>query len=131
MFCLQVRTFLRINHRVIFNGFAKIGWAVALSWLILACVKQRGGLVDNILSWSGWVPLARVQYCVYLLHRTIVYIVNSYVTTTVRYSNLHLTQQFLRTAHRPTLISISNEKCKLFLMFIYISLYLCMFYLCF
>lgn len=77
-----------------------------MSWLILACVKQRGGLVDNILSWSGWVPLARVQYCVYLLHRTIVYIVNSYVTTTVRYSNLHLTQQFLRTAHSPTLISI-------------------------
>jgi len=94
--------------RVIFNGFAKIGWAVALSWLILACVKQRGGLVDNILSWSGWVPLARVQYCVYLLHRTIVYIVNSYVTTTVRYSNLHLTQQFL------SILAISTGAAFLF-----------------
>ena len=55
--------------RVIFNGFGKIGWALAVSWLILACVKKRGGPVNTILSWSVWIPLARVQYCVYLLHR--------------------------------------------------------------
>ena len=55
--------------RVIFNGFGKIAWALAISWLILACVKNRGGPVNTILSWPVWIPLARVQYCVYLLHR--------------------------------------------------------------
>ena len=55
--------------RVIFNGFGKIAWALAISWVILACVKKRGGPVNTILSWPVWIPLARVQYCVYLLHR--------------------------------------------------------------
>ena len=81
--------------RVLFNGFAKIGWALSISWVILACVKQRGGVIDSFLSWSAWVPLARVQYCVYLLHRTIIHINNSYSETVVRYSHTLLTFQFI------------------------------------
>ena len=56
--------------RVMFNGFAKIAWALSIAWLILACVKRRGGLVNTILCWPIWQPLARVQYCLYLLHRS-------------------------------------------------------------
>ena len=81
--------------RVLFNGFAKIAWGLAISWVILACVKQRGGLIDSFLSWSAWVPLARLQYCVYLLHRSIIIIVNSYSETVIRYSHTLLTFQFI------------------------------------
>jgi len=84
-----------VLDRVLFNGFAKIAWSLSISWLILACVKQKGGVIDSFLSWSVWVPLARVQYCVYLLHRTIIYIVNSYSETVVRYSHTLLTFQFI------------------------------------
>ena len=55
--------------RVMFNGFAKIAWSLAVSWVVVACVKKHGGVINTFLSWSVWVPLARVQYCVYLLHR--------------------------------------------------------------
>ena len=58
-----------LASRVLFNGFAKIAWALAISWVILACVKNRGGFVNSLLSWPVWVPLSRLQYCVYLLHR--------------------------------------------------------------
>jgi len=81
--------------RAIFNGFAKIGWSVPLAWVILACVKGQGGPINSILSWSAWVPLARVQYCVYLLHRSIIYIINSQTEYLVRYSHLLLTMQDL------------------------------------
>ena len=81
--------------RVIFNGFSKIAWSLSISWLILACVKQRGGFIDSFLSWSFWVPLARLQYCVYLLHRTIILINNSWVETVVRYSHTMLAFQFI------------------------------------
>ena len=55
--------------RVMFNGIAKIAWSLAISWVILACVKGKGGIVNSILSWPVWIPLSRVQYCLYLLHR--------------------------------------------------------------
>ena len=55
--------------RVFFNGFAKIAWSLSVSWVILACVKKRGGIVNSILCWPVWIPLSRVQYCLYLLHR--------------------------------------------------------------
>ena len=72
--------------RVMFNGFAKVdrsisaisaististqvAWALAISWLILACVKRRGGIINTVLCHPVWIPLSRVQYCLYLLHR--------------------------------------------------------------
>ena len=56
-------------NRVMYNGFAKVAWSLAISWVILACVKGKGGIVNSILCWPIWIPLARVQYCLYLLHR--------------------------------------------------------------
>jgi len=82
-------------NRVMYNGFAKVAWSLAISWVILACVKGKGGIVNSILCWPIWIPLARVQYCLYLLHRTVIYLINSRAETTVRYSNIILTQQFL------------------------------------
>jgi len=81
--------------RVIYNGFAKIAWGLSVAWVILACTKGKGGVVDSILSWSAWVPLARVQYLVYLLHRTIIYIINSWAEDTVRYSHTVFATQFI------------------------------------
>ena len=46
-----------------------MAWALAISWLILACVKRRGGIINTVLCHPVWIPLSRVQYCLYLLHR--------------------------------------------------------------
>ena len=81
--------------RALYNGFGKISWGLSVAWVILACTKGKGGLVDSILSWSAWVPLARVQYCVYLLHRTIIYIMNSWAEDTIRYSHTVFATQFI------------------------------------
>ena len=97
-----------LASRVLFNGFAKLAWALAISWVILACVKDRGGLVNTLLSWSVWIPLARLQYCVYLLHRTVIYLVNSRTEYPVRFSNMLLTQQFL------SILAISTALAFLF-----------------
>ena len=47
----------------------QVAWALAISWLILACVKRRGGIINTVLCHPVWIPLSRVQYCLYLLHR--------------------------------------------------------------
>ncbi|XP_070534768.1 O-acyltransferase like protein-like [Ptychodera flava] len=46
--------------------------SVCIGWVIFACATGNGGPVDQFLSWRGWLPLARVNYCAYLLHLTVI-----------------------------------------------------------
>jgi peptidoglycan/LPS O-acetylase OafA/YrhL len=54
--------------RVAYGGLHRIAWCLCLSWVILACVKHAGSPINSILSWHAWVPLARLSYCIYLVH---------------------------------------------------------------
>ena len=47
-------------------------------------------MANSILCWDVWVPLERVQYCVYLLHRTIIYIINSWTEEKLLFGFLNL-----------------------------------------
>ena len=58
-------------ERSFYNGFHRLAWSICLSWVIMACVKGVGGPVNTILSWKAWVPLARMSYCIYLVHMTV------------------------------------------------------------
>ena len=55
-----------------YNGFNRFAWSVAVGWVILACVKGKGGPINQLLSWGAFVPLARLSYCVYLLHVSVI-----------------------------------------------------------
>merc|ERR1711892_658724 len=41
--------------RVLFNGFAKISWGLAISWVILACVKGKGGFIPSFPGQFGFL----------------------------------------------------------------------------
>ena len=84
--------------RVAYGSLNRFAWAVAVAWVILACVKGYGctysillsinqveiyftqmnrciisrfwlaDFINDILSWKGFIPLGRLSYCVYLIH---------------------------------------------------------------
>ena len=54
--------------RAFYNGFHRLAWALVLSWVIFACTKGLGGPINTFLSWRAWAPLARMSYCMYLVH---------------------------------------------------------------
>ncbi|XP_039288066.1 O-acyltransferase like protein isoform X2 [Nilaparvata lugens] len=43
-------------------------WALALAWVVIACVTGYGGRLNSILSWKYLYPFSRLTYCVYLIH---------------------------------------------------------------
>ena len=43
-------------------------WALAVSWIVIACVTGYGGPVNKILSSKFFAPLSRLTYCAYLVH---------------------------------------------------------------
>jgi len=53
---------------VLYGGFARTFWALALSWVIFACSTGYGGPVNSILSWNVFMPLSKLVYAAYLLH---------------------------------------------------------------
>jgi len=73
--------------RAFYNGFSKISWSLAVAWVIFACVKGLGGLVNSFLSWEFWIPLARLSYCIYLVQYTVIYWNNSQQDYSLNYSN--------------------------------------------
>ncbi|CAH3109140.1 unnamed protein product [Porites lobata] len=55
-------------ENIIYGTFSRCAWGLALAWVIFACHRGLGGLVDKILSAHFWIPLSRLTYCAYLVH---------------------------------------------------------------
>ncbi|KAK6620507.1 hypothetical protein RUM43_010798 [Polyplax serrata] len=49
----------------------RVGWSFAMSWIIICCVQNKGGIVSDILSWEAFVPLSRLTYAIFLSHMAI------------------------------------------------------------
>jgi len=73
--------------RITYNGLHRLCWSVCLSWVILACVKGAGGPINHILSWNAWIPLARMSYCIYLVHYTVISYITSLPSFSVSFSH--------------------------------------------
>eukprot|EP00095_Tigriopus_kingsejongensis_P000457 maker-scaffold217_size252476-snap-gene-1.30 protein:Tk00457 transcript:maker-scaffold217_size252476-snap-gene-1.30-mRNA-1 annotation:"hypothetical protein DAPPUDRAFT_301951" len=68
---------------VLYQGFGKVAWSLALGWITFACVKGYGGVVNSFLSWGFFVPLARLCYMVYLVHWDVLSLFTQTLTYTV------------------------------------------------
>lgn len=51
----------------LYAGLNRFAWAVAICWIIFACIKGYGGPVNQFLSWSAFIPLARLCYSTYIV----------------------------------------------------------------
>ena len=52
---------------VSYGSLHRLGWAIAVSWVVFACVTGHGGFVDTLLSYRAFVPLGRLSYTTYLV----------------------------------------------------------------
>ncbi|KAH8365340.1 hypothetical protein KR084_011219, partial [Drosophila pseudotakahashii] len=46
----------------------RVGWSLALCWVVFACIQGYGGLANSFLSSPLWQPLSRLSYSVYMWH---------------------------------------------------------------
>lgn len=54
-------------------GIRRFLFAAGVGWVAFACVTGNGGPVDKFLSWNFWLPMARLNYCAYLLHPCVIF----------------------------------------------------------
>lgn len=46
-------------------------WSLALAWIIFALCTGRAQFLNHVLSWSGFVPLSRLSFGIFLTHMLI------------------------------------------------------------
>jgi len=57
--------------------------------LIIVCTFITG-IVNQVLSFKGWIPLSRLTYCAYLLNPVIIQSVRLYSETPIHFELLSL-----------------------------------------
>lgn len=56
----------------LYDSLSRVAWAVALCYIIFACVNNYGGPVNRFLSHPLWQPISRLCYAIYLIHFPVV-----------------------------------------------------------
>ena len=52
----------------LYAGFHRLGWSLALGWVIFACCRGYGGWINEFLSWSAFKPLSKISFILFLIH---------------------------------------------------------------
>lgn len=73
-----------------YHTFTRIGWPLALCWVIFACIQGYGGLANSFLSSPLWQPLSRLSYSIFIWHLFIVEVNARNVRTNVYFSNYQM-----------------------------------------
>lgn len=68
---------MNIHLSAVYTAFSRIAWSMAVGWVIFSCHNGYGGFINSFLSWTIWIPLARLTYVVYLIHMILLFILGS------------------------------------------------------
>ncbi|GLV35556.1 uncharacterized protein CBL_01294 [Carabus blaptoides fortunei] len=71
----------------LFLAMHRVAWAIALTWVIYACLIGRGGLVNSFLSLSAFQVLGRLTYSMYLIHLSLQFMKIGYLRVPIYFSD--------------------------------------------
>ncbi|CAL1270723.1 unnamed protein product [Larinioides sclopetarius] len=58
----------------LYAGVSKLAWSAGIFWMMFVCLTGNGGIINRILSWKFWTPMARLSYVFYLLHPLVIWV---------------------------------------------------------
>lgn len=70
-----------------YDAFSRVGWGVALSWIIFACHHGYGGVINDFLSHPVWQIISKLSFCMYMTHFTVQVIIYGNFQTSLYFSN--------------------------------------------
>ena len=77
-------------ENVFYIIFSKFTWSLGLGLLIVICHYGYGGIVNQFLSMSFWIPLSRLSYNAYLLHPIVLLVILGSEREVINYQDYNL-----------------------------------------
>lgn len=71
-----------------YDSLSRVAWAIALCYIIFACIHGYGGPVNWFLSYPAWQPISRLCYSIYLLHFPVILVFQATMKTTPYFSEV-------------------------------------------
>ncbi|XP_016949352.1 nose resistant to fluoxetine protein 6 [Drosophila biarmipes] len=81
----------------LYYTLARIGWPLALCWVVFACIQGYGGLANSFLSSPLWQPLSKLSYSAYIWHIFIQEVNNRRIRSNTYFSNYDVMLNFWST----------------------------------
>ncbi|KAH8247742.1 hypothetical protein KR038_009247 [Drosophila bunnanda] len=83
----------------------RVGWPLALCWVVFACMQGYGGLANSFLSSPLWQPLSKLSYSVFIWHLFIMEINERSVRSNSYFSDYQVMMKFWSTLGFSLLLS--------------------------
>uniref|UniRef100_A0A336LYM1 CSON006111 protein n=1 Tax=Culicoides sonorensis TaxID=179676 RepID=A0A336LYM1_CULSO len=53
----------------------RVTWTLCMAWVIYSCIRGRGGPINWFFSLPYWKPIAKLNYCNYLIHQPFIVLI--------------------------------------------------------
>uniref|UniRef100_A0A0K2U1K4 Nose resistant-to-fluoxetine protein N-terminal domain-containing protein n=1 Tax=Lepeophtheirus salmonis TaxID=72036 RepID=A0A0K2U1K4_LEPSM len=57
--------------RIVYGSLHRLGWGLAVGWVIFACENGYGGIINEFLSWNFFKPWSKLTFLIYLTHMVV------------------------------------------------------------
>ncbi|EDW43346.1 GM23555 [Drosophila sechellia] len=75
----------------------RVGWPLAVGWVVFACMQGHGGMANTFLSSPLWQPISKLSYSIYIWHSFIQEINKRICRTNTYFSNYQVMLNFWST----------------------------------